>query len=183
MIEPWRKLSSKPLGDFRVFSVIEERKVSPRTGAEHDFFVIESSNWINIVALTADARVVMVEQFRQGSETVELEIPGGIMDPGDASPEATGCRELLEETGYRGEQAQVIGQVFPNPAIMRNKCFTVLARNCRHVAPVHLDGAEDIAVQLVPLAELPELIASGRIRHALIVAALYQFDLWWKKHA
>jgi 8-oxo-dGTP pyrophosphatase MutT (NUDIX family) len=183
MIEPWRKLSSKPLGDFRVFSVREERKVSPRTKAEHDFFVIESPNWVNVVAMTADEHVVMVEQYRQGSETVELEIPGGVMDAGDASPEATGCRELLEETGYQGEQAQIIGHVFPNPAIMRNTCFTVLARNCRQVAPTRLDSSEDIDVKLVPLSELPELVASGRIRHALIVAALYQFELWWKKHA
>jgi ADP-ribose pyrophosphatase len=182
MIEPWRKLSSKLLGEFRVFSVLEERKVSPRTGAEHDFFVIESANWVNVIAITPDARVVMVEQYRQASETVELEIPGGVMDDGDASPEATGSRELLEETGYQGEPAQIVGQVFPNPAIMRNTCYTVLTRNCRCVAPVHFDESEDIAVKLVPLAELPELVASGRIRHALIVAALHQFDLWWKKH-
>jgi ADP-ribose pyrophosphatase len=163
--------------------VSRERKVSPRTGAEHDFFVIESPNWVNVIALTPDGQVVMVEQFRQGSETVELEIPGGVVDAGDASPEATACRELLEETGYQGEQAQIIGHVFPNPAIMRNTCFTVFARHCHHIAPVHLDASEDIAVKLVPLGQVPEFVASGRIRHALMVAALYQFDLWWKKHA
>ncbi|HUD47102.1 MAG TPA: NUDIX hydrolase [Candidatus Baltobacteraceae bacterium] len=183
MIEPWRKLSSRRLGDFRVFSVREERKLSPRTGAAHDFFIIDSANWVNIIALTADARIVLVEQYRHGSETVELEIPGGIMDAADASPEITGCRELLEETGYEGEQPQIIGQVFPNPAIMSNVCFTVCVRNCRYVKPVHFDSSEDIVTRLVALAEVPELVASGRIRHALIVAALYQFDLWWKRQS
>lgn len=182
MIEAWRKLSSKPLGDFRVFSVHQEQKVSPRTGVPHDFYIIDSPKWVNIIALTPDAEMVMVEQFRQGSETVELEIPGGVMDAGDASPEATGTRELLEETGYQGEQARVIGWVYPNPAIMRNECFTVLARNCRCVGPVRFDDSEDIAVRLVPLKQVPALVASGKIRHALIVAALYQFDLWWKEH-
>jgi 8-oxo-dGTP pyrophosphatase MutT (NUDIX family) len=181
MIEAWRKVSSRPLGDFRVFSVRQERKVSPRTGAEHEFFIIDSANWVNVIALTVDARVVLVEQFRHGSETVELEIPGGVMDAGDASPEATGCRELLEETGYEGEQPQIIGQVLPNPAIMTNVCSTVFLSNCRHVKPVHFDNAEDIVTKLVPLAQVPELVASGQIRHALMVAALYQFDLWWKK--
>jgi hypothetical protein len=90
---------------------------------------------------------------------------------------------LLEETGYAGEQAQVIGKVFPNPAIMNNTCFTVLARNCRYVKPVHFDQSEDLATRLVPVAQVPELVASGQIRHALIVAALYQFGLWWEKHA
>jgi len=181
MIVPWRKLSSRPLGNFRVFSVRQQREVSPRTGAEHDFFIIDSVNWVNIIALTPDARVVLVEQYRHGSETVELEIPGGIMDATDTSPEATGCRELLEETGYEGEQPQIIGQVFPNPAIMSNVCFVVCVRNCRYVKPVQFDHSEDLVTRLVPLAQVPELVASGQIRHALIVAALYRFDLWWKK--
>ncbi len=183
MIEPWRKLSSRPMADFRVFSVRQERKVSPRNGEDHDFFVIDSANWVNVIALTADARMVLVEQYRHGSETVELEIPGGVMDAADASPESTGCRELLEETGYEGEKPQIIGQVFPNPAIMSNICFTVFTRNCHYVKPVHFDNSEDIATRLVPLAQVPELVASGQIRHALIVAALYQFELWWRKQS
>jgi 8-oxo-dGTP pyrophosphatase MutT (NUDIX family) len=181
MIEPWRRISSRPRGNFHVFSVREERKVSPRTGAEHDFFIIDSANWVNVVALTAQEEVVLIEQFRHGSESVELEIPGGIVDATDASPEATGCRELLEETGYEGEQAEVIGKVFPNPAMMGNECFTVLVRNCRYTKAVQFDHGEDLATRLVPLADVPELVATGRIRHALIVAALYQFELWRKK--
>jgi len=182
MILPWRQLSSRLRGDYRVFSVREERKVSPRTGREHDFFVIDSSSWVNVVALTTDQQVVLIEQYRQGSNTVELEIPGGIIDPSDASPEAAGARELAEETGYQGEEPVVVGHVFPNPAIMNNHCYTVLARNCRLVRPVQWDAGEDLATKLVPLGQVPELVASGQIRHALIVAALYQFELWWKKN-
>jgi 8-oxo-dGTP pyrophosphatase MutT (NUDIX family) len=181
MIEPWRIISSTPQGDFRVFSIRKDRKVSPRTGKEHDFYVIDSANWVNVIALTPDARMVLVEQYRHGSGTVELEIPGGVMDAGDASPVATGCRELLEETGYKGEQPQVISQVYPNPAIMSTVCFTVFVRDCRHVKPVHFDSSEDLATRLVPLAQVPDLVVSGQIRHALIVAALYQFELWQKK--
>jgi ADP-ribose pyrophosphatase len=181
MIEPWRKVSSKRVGDFRVFTVRQDRKVSPRTGTEHDFFIIGSVNWVNVIALTPDDQVVLVEQYRHGSETVELEIPGGIMDASDASPEATGQRELIEETGYQGEQAQVIGQVFPNPAIMNNVCFVVFIRNCRFAKPVEFDQSEDLLTRLVPLEKVPELVASGQIRHALIVSALYQFELWRKK--
>jgi 8-oxo-dGTP pyrophosphatase MutT (NUDIX family) len=183
MIEPWLKLSSTKREDYRIFSVRQERKVSPRTGEEHDFFVIDTVNWVNVIALTPDSQIVMVEQYRHGSGAVELEIPGGIMDAADASPEATGCRELLEETGYEGHSPQIVGQVFPNPAIMNNICFTVLARDCRYIKPVEFDQSEDLSTRLVPLAEVPELVAAGKIRHALIVAALYQFDLWWKKHA
>ena len=164
-----------------MFSVREERKLSPRTGREHDFFIIDSSSWVNVVALTPEREMVLIEQYRHGSNTVELEIPGGIIDPSDASPEAAGARELTEETGYEGEPSVLVGQVFPNPAIMANHCYTVLVRECRLVKPVEFDAGEDLATKLVPLEQVPELVASGRIRHSLVVAALYQFELWWKK--
>src|SRR5208283_3098249 len=111
---------STPLGDFRIFTVRADRKISPRTQREHDFLVIDSINWVNVIAVTPDGRLVMVEQYRHGSNTVELEIPGGMMDAKDASPEAAALRELREETGYEGEKARVIGKVWPNPAIMSN---------------------------------------------------------------
>jgi len=183
MIEPWRTISTKQRGNYRVFSVREVRKVSPRTGAEHDFYIIDSVNWVNVVAVTPDDKMVLIEQYRHGSDTVELEIPGGIVDAGDASPEATGCRELLEETGFQGEKPLIVGKVFPNPAIMSNTCYTVFVQNCRYVKPVQFDTAEDLATKLVPVSEVAELVASGQIRHSLIVAALYQFELWRKKQA
>jgi ADP-ribose pyrophosphatase len=182
MIQPWRQLSSRPLGNYRVFSVREERKVSPRTGREHDFFVIDSSSWVNVVALTPDRQMILIEQYRHGSNTVELEIPGGIIDARDVSPEAAGSRELTEETGYEGEPPVIVGHVFPNPAIMSNRNHTVLVRNCRLVKPVQFDEGEDLATKLFPLEQVPALVASGQIRHSLVVAALYQFELWWKEH-
>jgi 8-oxo-dGTP pyrophosphatase MutT (NUDIX family) len=182
MIEPWRQLSSRPLGNYRVFSIREDRKVSPRTGREHDFYIIDSVNWVNVIALTPECRMVLVEQYRHGTNTVELEIPGGVAEAADGSPEATGCRELAEETGFVGEQPVVVGHVLPNPAIMSNDCYTVLVRNCRLARPVQWDQGEDLVTKLVPMDEVPELVAAGRIRHSLVVAALYQFELWWKKH-
>jgi hypothetical protein len=90
MIQPWRKISSRPLGDFRVFSLRADVKKSPRTGREHEFIVLDAVNWVNVVAVTPDEQMVLVEQYRHGTDTVELEIPGGIMDAEDASPVATG---------------------------------------------------------------------------------------------
>src|SRR5436190_14930358 len=115
MIKPWKKIGSRPLGDFRIFTIRADRKISPLTKKEHEFFIIDSVNWVNIIAVTPDQQLVMVEQYRHGSNTVELEIPGGMMDPKDASPELTGTRELREETGYEGTDARVIGDVWANP--------------------------------------------------------------------
>jgi 8-oxo-dGTP pyrophosphatase MutT (NUDIX family) len=177
MIEPWKKISSRSLGDFRIFTVRGDTKLSPRTNKEHEFFVIESVNWVNVLAVTLDQQLVMVEQFRHGSNTVELEIPGGMIDAKDASPEASGQRELREETGYAGSGARIIGSAWANPAIMSNTCYTLLVENCQCVHPVEWDFGEELITRLVPIADVPSLIASGKIRHPLVIVALYHFDL------
>jgi 8-oxo-dGTP pyrophosphatase MutT (NUDIX family) len=134
-------------------------------------------DWVNVIALTADQQLVMVEQYRHGSDTVELEIPGGMMDPDETEPVKTGVRELREETGYEGDNSRIIGKIFPNPAIMANTCYTVLVENCSLKHATGLDHAEDIATQLIPVSEVPDLVRSGRIRHSLVVVALYHFEL------
>jgi 8-oxo-dGTP pyrophosphatase MutT (NUDIX family) len=178
MIRPWQTIQSKPLGNFHIFKLRSDEKISPRNGIAHNFFVIDCVNWVNVVAVTPDDQLVMVEQYRHGSNTVELEIPGGTADATDASPVETGVRELREETGYEGENARSIGEIFPNPAIMSNKCYTVLLENCRLRHPLKLDSGEDLITRLVPIRDIPGLVAAGKIQHALVVVALYHFDLF-----
>jgi 8-oxo-dGTP pyrophosphatase MutT (NUDIX family) len=178
MIRPWKKVNSKLIGDFRIFRLRSDVKLSPRTGREHDFYVLDSVHWVNVIAITPDQKLVMIEQFRHGSNTVELEIPGGMMEPGEADPVATAVRELREETGYEGESARLLGHIWSNPAILSNKTYTVLVENCRLKHEVEWDYGEDLATQLVPVAEISKLVADEKIGHSLVVVALYYFDLW-----
>jgi len=178
MLQPWRKVSSRPAGDFRIFTIRSDRIVSPRTQQEHEFYVIDCVNWVNVVAITPERQIVMIEQYRHGSNTIELEIPGGMIDHDDASPEAAAGRELREETGYEGGPLQRIGEVFPNPAIMSNTCYTVLIENCRCVHPVQFDHSEDLVTRLVPVDEIPNLLAAGKIRHSLVVVGLFYYQVW-----
>lgn len=177
-VQKWKKTGSDAKGNFRIFTIRADRAISPRTGVEHEVFVLDSVNWVNVIAVTPDEQLVMVEQYRHGSDTVELEIPGGMMDAGDKTPEATGARELREETGYVGDKARLIGEMFPNPAIMSNRCFTVMIKNCQRKHEVQFDHGEDLATRLVPVAEIPALVAGGKIRHSLVVVALYYYELW-----
>jgi 8-oxo-dGTP pyrophosphatase MutT (NUDIX family) len=179
---PWPETGVRAVGDFRIFSLRTARRRSPRTGAEQDFHVIDCADWVNVVALTPDRRVVLVEQFRHGVSAVELEVPGGIIDPDDPDPVAAGVRELREETGYAGSDPRLIGTVLPNSAIQSNLCHTVLVRDCVRVGAPEPDEAEDIRVRAVPLDAVAGLVASGRIRHSLAVAALYHHELWSRTH-
>jgi ADP-ribose pyrophosphatase len=180
MIKPWKTVGTKCIGDFRIFTIRSDLKLHPENGKQHDFFVIDCVNWVNVIATTPDNKLVMVEQFRHGSGTVELEIPGGMMDADDLSPVATGVRELQEETGYEGDSinAKVIGKILPNPAIMSNTCYTVFVENCVCKHPLKFDATEDLVTRLVPISQIPELVAQGKIQHSLVVVALYHFELW-----
>jgi 8-oxo-dGTP pyrophosphatase MutT (NUDIX family) len=150
--------------------------LSPRTNAEHDFYVIETRDWVNIIPLTADHQVVMVRQYRHGSREVTLEIPGGLVDPGD-TPEKAAARELLEETGYQADEVMKIGVANPNPAIFNNRCYTFVARNVKKVSDPMPDQTEDIEVALIPLVDIPELIRKGKIDHTIVISAFYWYFL------
>lgn len=176
-IQPWQRLDSQTIYTCRIFSLRKDRNRSPRDGREHDFFVLDSGDWVNIVPVTPDDEVVLIHQYRHGIDDITLEIPGGMVDPHDPSPLHAARREMQEETGYDSEDIIPLGSIHPNPAIQGNRCHTFLARNVEKRFEPHFDTTEETEVTLVPVASLPDLVRQGRITHALVVTAFYWFDL------
>lgn len=175
--QPWSRQASHPLLDCRIFRVRKDVVINPRTRSVHEMFVLEQPDWVNVIPLTDDHHVVMIQQWRHGTRSVHLETPGGLMDNHGEDPLACARRELREETGFEARELSLLGTAHPNPAIQSNRQHYVLARGCRLVTPPDQDLAEDIQVQLVPLREIPERIRRGSITHGIVIAGLFLLHL------
>jgi 8-oxo-dGTP pyrophosphatase MutT (NUDIX family) len=173
IVEPWEVLGQERLCDCRIFSLTRRRSRSPRTGAVHEFSVIESPDWVNIVPLTPEREVVMVYQYRHGIDRITLEIPGGLIDAEDPSPLEAARREMREESGYDSSEVAPLGRIHPNPAIQNNHCYSFVAKNVVRRYEMIFDGTEHTEVVLVPLERIPDLIRDGTISHALVVVAFH----------
>lgn len=173
----WEILRSEIAYRCRIFSVRRDLSRSMGSGQTHDFHVLETSDWVNVVPLTPDRHVVMVRQFRHGIRDLTLEVPAGLIDPTDASPQIAAERELREETGCVAQVVAPLGAVHPNPAIMNNRCHMFVAYGVEQVGPPQWDSTEELLVERVPLAKIPELIVCGAVSNALTVVAFHLLQL------
>ena len=167
----WELLGSEPVADHRIFQLRHDRYRLAPSGVEHDFIVMDTADWVNVVAIDVDGRLILVKQYRHGLQRLSLEPPGGMIDRGE-TPEAAARRELREETGYVSEKVRFLGRVAPNPALQNNWCHMFLAAECRLAAACEPDHLECIAVELRRPEELAELFRSEAICHAMSVIAL-----------
>ena len=174
-MRPWRRLGSERLQRCTVFD-LDRVRFEPPEGPAREFWVVEAPDWINVVPLTDDRRVVMVRQYRFGIDGFTLEIPGGMCDGGEPPLEAA-LRELKEETGYEVRETVSLGWVHPNPAVQTNRCHTFLALGAHPAGPPQPDEDESFEVSAVPLDDIPGLIRDGTITHALVIAAFHLLSL------
>jgi 8-oxo-dGTP pyrophosphatase MutT (NUDIX family) len=167
----WTRVGVRSEKDYRIFVARTFDVADPRNGTAYVRTVIEAPDWVNVIPVTTSGEIILVRQFRFGTWSNHLEIPGGMLDPGEDAL-AAAQRELEEETGFRPASTRLIGVSHPNPAIMSNRLHTFLAEGCTRVHAGRQDGSEDIQVVLVPRPELLELVRRGELTHSLVLAAL-----------
>jgi 8-oxo-dGTP pyrophosphatase MutT (NUDIX family) len=175
-VETWKRISSKEIADCRIFKVREDLSERESDKKTSSFFVLENPDWVNIIAVTKDKKVVLIEQFRHGSGEVILEIPGGMVDENEDA-ESAARRELLEETGFSFGEFKLLGKSQPNPAIQNNTIHHFLALDCEKTHETEFDEHESLITKLVSLKEIKKLILKGKISHSLVLAAFAIFSL------
>jgi 8-oxo-dGTP pyrophosphatase MutT (NUDIX family) len=172
--KPWREIGSEQLLDCRLIQIYRSTAVSPQSGTQHDFVQIRSVDWVQIIPITAAGEVVMVRQFRAGSGTVTLEIPGGLLDHGE-DPAVAAARECLEETGYAARIVHPMGAMNPNPALFTNRLHSFYALDVERVASIKNEHTEFTEAVLVPLRDLEGLLRENRVDHSLVAATLWRY--------
>lgn len=175
-MEKWKKINSRPILKAHVFNYGQVDVVSP-LGKTGTFDLIECHRWANLIALTKNKEVILVKQYRLGTDELTLETPGGMVPAHEDVLQGI-RRELNEETGYDSDQIEELGVVSVNPAFMNNYCHLFVAYGCEEKFPQSLDPMEEIEVVKVPLTHIMPMIEEGKIHHSLVVSA---FGLFFAK--
>ena len=175
----WQVLGSRyEDAGLMLFEKRIDRLRNPRNGKVFERLVLESVDWVNVVALDADGRSLMIRQYRFGVGYTTLETPGGMVDPGEDSKTAA-ARELLEETGFASDNWSYLGAVEPNPAFHNHLCHHWLAQDVYRAQTQNLGDGESIALEFMTQEQVRAAVVSGELKHALALSALSRvFSVW-----
>jgi ADP-ribose pyrophosphatase len=174
-VRPWRRTKVETVGSYRVFDVVKAEMVLPNgRPCPHPIYTLDCRNWCNVLAITPQNDAVLVWQYRHGNDALSLEMPGGVVDRGEA-PIDGARRELREETGYVVDEIEPLSTVHPNPALQANVHHSFVGWGARRVGAPMPDETEECEVALVPVRELAALIDEGHVTHALCVTAIERF--------
>lgn len=170
-MEKWRILKQKEILSSKVIKLMQVEAVSP-DGAKHGHFdKALCADWVNILALTPDNQVIIIRQYRVGTDAVTIEIPGGAIHSGE-DPLLAAQRELAEESGVVAKEWMLLGSSEVNPAFMNNRSYYYLASGAQRTQKQNLDPLEVIDVDQVPWEKFLAMLQSGEIAHSLIHACV-----------
>ena len=173
-MKKWKILSSKELFAANGFKFRTDQCELSDGRVMPNYYVIEFYDWVNIIPITRQNEVVLINQYRHAAGETKIELPGGTLDEKNEDPKKAALRELEEETGYMTEDLRLVGKHRPNPALQNNWVYTFVALGCEKVGEPQLDAYEEIEVVTKSVPEMLEMIKTGEINHSIIIASIHK---------
>jgi ADP-ribose pyrophosphatase len=172
MHKPWQHLESVYIHKEKWFNLRSDKVLKGNGEQMDDYYVMEFSNWVNVLPVTTDGKIILVKQYRYALGVWSIEVPGGIMDPHETNPEEAAKRELLEETGYSCGKIEEVAIIAPNPAIQNNRMYCYLATGCELTHEQSFDENEEIEVLIVTMDELKAMLRNNEIVQSLHICSI-----------
>jgi len=169
----WQRRSSTYLVDSPFMRLRADEVELPDGTVIEQYFVRESRGFVVAFAMTPDDRIVLVRQYRYGTDAMHLELPAGMLD-GDEHPQDCAARELVEETGYEAASWQLVADYYVEPVRSLAKTYVYLARDARAVRQPNLDPGETLETELAEFGDFRTMLGDGRIDTAHSLAAAYR---------
>jgi 8-oxo-dGTP pyrophosphatase MutT (NUDIX family) len=180
----WKVLESRYTFRDRWLRLRSDALLLPNGRVLSPCHVFEYPDWVDVIALTADLNVVLVDQYRHAVGQIRTEFPAGVVDDGREEPLVAIKRELLEETGYASEDWHLLGTAPVNPALQTNRIHCFLALDARRITDQELDPGEVIRAYELPLPQFMEQVEAGAIElPALQLASLYFLQSYLRRSA
>jgi ADP-ribose pyrophosphatase len=169
----WQIKSSKHIVKDKWISLRSDECIMPNGKTIEPYYVLEYSDWINVVPITKNNEIIMIKQYRHGIKDVLLELPSGSIEPFDKSPLEAAKRELLEETGAESDNFIQLCKLSPNPSNHTNITYSFLALDVTLKQNQNLDETEQIEIINIPILEVKSLLKNNKITQAMHVSALF----------
>ncbi|MFP5077394.1 NUDIX hydrolase [Rhizobium sp. YIM 134829] len=169
----WKVLETRPIVEDRWMRLRADVCETPSGQRIAPYYVLDYPDWVAIVAVTPEAKLVLVRQYRHGAGRVLLECVAGAIDPEDPDPAAAAARELKEETGYSCDRMIPLGALYANPSMQANRMHSFLALNARPESAQRLEaGEEGLTVERLPIQSVLAGLGGGLIGQSMHVAAI-----------
>lgn len=174
-----KTLSSETIFEGRILTLRVDT-IQRVDGRQSTREVIEHAPCVAVIAVDADDNVLLVKQFRKALEKELLEIPAGGIDAGE-DPEAAVMREMQEETGFRPQRLERLGGLYSSPGFCNEYLYLYLATDLIP-SQLYAEDTAGIEVVRVPVAQVTDLVTSGRIEDSKTIAGLLFFIEYQKRH-
>jgi ADP-ribose pyrophosphatase len=132
---------------------------------------VDHTGAVAVVALDADDRVLLIQQYRHPIGHRDWEIPAGLLDVEGEEPTETAKRELAEEVDLMASEWERLISVFSTPGGSDEVVHIYLATGLSPAPHTHPREEEevDIRIEWMPLADAVTAVLDGRMRNAILI--------------